>query len=132
MKPHRTDGVSLSFGLIFLTIVVWWGVSQVVPLRLPALGWLAACGLILFGVLGLLGAIRSGRRTEVPQQPIAAEVVPADHGVPADLHADIIRELMQDSVDRLTTGHAPADGLPSGPHGPDGERAGRGPSGQRD
>ena len=24
MKPHRTDGVSLSFGVLFLLAVAWW------------------------------------------------------------------------------------------------------------
>ena len=33
MRPHRTDGVSLSFGLIFLLVALWWAMSQVVNLR---------------------------------------------------------------------------------------------------
>lgn len=96
MKAHRTDGVSLSFGLIFMAVVVWWAVSQVVDLRLPALGWLAAGGLILFGVLGLLSAIRSGRRAEQEAPvPVAADVeAPGD--LSAEVHADIVRELMRD------------------------------------
>ncbi len=32
--------------------------------HLPAAGWLIAGALILFGVIGLLGAIRSGRRAD--------------------------------------------------------------------
>ena len=47
MKPHRTDGVSLSFGLIFLMVAVWWAVSRVVTLHLPAVGWVVAGGLIV-------------------------------------------------------------------------------------
>ena len=58
MKPHRTDGVSLTFGLIFLGIVIVWLFSQAVSVGLNA-GWIVAVGLILFGVLGLLGALRS-------------------------------------------------------------------------
>lgn len=100
MKPHRTDGVSLSFGMIFMAVVVWWAVSQVVDLRLPALGWLAAGGLILFGVVGLLGAIRSGR-TEQPQ-PVQAEVrVDTSGDLPPGVHADIVRELLENPADRL-------------------------------
>jgi len=96
MRPHRTDGVSLSFGLIFLLIALWWAVSQVVTLHLPALGWLVAGALILFGVVGLLGAIRSGRQPEVaaPVQAEAQMETPGD--LPPDLHADIVRELMDD------------------------------------
>ncbi|MFI7598555.1 hypothetical protein [Actinoplanes sp. NPDC049681] len=101
MKPHRTDGISLSFGLIFAFVALWWAVSQVVNLRLPALGWLVAGLLILFGALGLLGAIRSGRRAEVPA-PVAAE---AQVETPGDLspqmHADIVRELLDNPAERI-------------------------------
>ncbi|BCJ52275.1 hypothetical protein Asp14428_37500 [Actinoplanes sp. NBRC 14428] len=101
MKPHRTDGISLSFGLIFLLVAAWWAVSQVVTVRLPALGWLVASVLILFGAIGLLGAIRSGRRTEVAA-PVAAEAqVETPGGLPADLHADIVRELLHNPADRI-------------------------------
>jgi hypothetical protein len=60
MKPHRLDGVSLTFGLIFLGIVVVWLFNQAVSVHLNA-GWIVAVGLILFGGLGLLGALRSDR-----------------------------------------------------------------------
>ena len=63
MRPHRIDGVSLSFGVIFLLVALWWAVSQVVDRAAAGrwAGWWPAA-LILFGVIGLLGAIRSGRR----------------------------------------------------------------------
>lgn len=61
MKAHPTDRVSLGFALIFLAVAGWWLVAQVANLQLPALGWFVAGGLILLGVLGLLGALRSGR-----------------------------------------------------------------------
>lgn len=60
MKAHRTDGVSLTFGMIFLLIAAWWLVAQLLDLPIPAVGWFVAGGLILFGVLGLLAALRSG------------------------------------------------------------------------
>jgi hypothetical protein len=66
------DGVSLSFGLIFLCIALWWAVAQVWTVQLPGAGWLVAGVLILFGVVGLLGAIRSGRRSEAVA-PVPAE-----------------------------------------------------------
>lgn len=92
MKAHRTDGVSLSFGLIFLIVVAWWLVAQVVEVGLPALGWFAAGALILFGGFGLLGALRSGRSAPVESPPdVAVEPV---SGVPPQLHAEIIRELL--------------------------------------
>lgn len=61
MKVHPTDKVSLGFALIFLAVAGWWLVAQIVNLELPTLGWLVAGGLILVGVLGLIGALRSGR-----------------------------------------------------------------------
>ncbi len=62
MKSHRTDGVSLTFAILFLGIVAVWLLSQVVDMTLPGAGWLVAGALIVFGVLGLLGTLRAGRR----------------------------------------------------------------------
>ncbi|AGL14541.1 hypothetical protein [Actinoplanes sp. N902-109] len=111
MKPHRTDGISLSFGLIFLLVALWWAVSRVVDVHLPAMGWLVAGALIFFGVAGLMGAVRSGRRSEPAAEPVTAAVgtpvaapvgpvleTPGD--LPPELHADIVRELMENPADR--------------------------------
>jgi hypothetical protein len=108
MKPHRTDGVSLSFGLIFLMIATWWAVSQVINLHLPAVGWIVAGALIMFGVIGLLGAIRSGRPPVPAPAPepvhVAAEpAVPGD--LPPEMHASIVRELLDDPAERFTKEH---------------------------
>jgi len=101
MRPHRTDGISLSFGLLFLLVAAWWAIAQVVTVRLPAAGWLVAGALIMFGAIGLLGAIRSGRRTEVPA-PVPAEAqVETPGGLPPELHADIVRELLDNPADRV-------------------------------
>lgn len=62
MKAHRTDGLSLTFGLIFLTLVAWWLVAQVVEVSLPNAGWLVAAALIVLGLLGLVGAVRGNNR----------------------------------------------------------------------
>ena len=64
MKPHRTDGLSLAFGLVFLVAVGWWLFGRAIHLALPELGWFAAGALIIFGILGLFGALRGdGRRS---------------------------------------------------------------------
>ena len=120
MKPHRTDGISLSFGLIFLLIAAWWAVAQVLTVRLPAAGWLIAGVLILFGALGLLGAIRSGRRSEVPA-PVAAEArVETPGDLPPEMHADIVRELLENPVERIDLPPAPpafaTDSTPAAGH----------------
>jgi len=61
MKRHRTDTVSFIFGLVFLLIAGWWAGGSWLDLNMPALGWLLAVGLIVFGALGLLGAVRGGK-----------------------------------------------------------------------
>jgi hypothetical protein len=101
MKPHRMDGISLSFGLIFVLIAFWWALAQFVRVQLPAAGWLVAGALIMFGALGLIGAIRSGRRTEVPA-PVQAEAqVETPGDLPPQMHADIVRELLDNPADRV-------------------------------
>jgi hypothetical protein len=110
MKPHRTDGVSLSFGLIFLLIALWWALSRMMTIQLPALGWLVAGGLIMFGVIGLLGAIRSGRSTQPPVQAAATVAQPAPEpeipgDLPPELHASIVKELLDDPADRFRKEH---------------------------
>lgn len=68
MKSHRTDGVSLTFGVIFLVIVAWYLTAGAVRLNLPQVGWFVAGGLILLGLVGLIGALRGGRRSS-PAEP---------------------------------------------------------------
>jgi hypothetical protein len=62
MKRHRTDTVSLIFGLIFLIIVGWWLLGRTVNVGLPALAWMVAVGLLTLGVLGLVGVLRGASR----------------------------------------------------------------------
>jgi hypothetical protein len=100
MKPHRMDGVSLSFGVIFLAIVVFWAFARVVTVDLPAMGWIVASALLLFGVLGVLGALRSGREKQLA--PVQAEaVVERPEGVTPQMHAQIMQELMDGAPARL-------------------------------
>jgi hypothetical protein len=61
VKAHRTDLVSFAFGLVFLALSGWWLLAQLLGLALPAVGWFLASALILIGVFGLVGALRSGR-----------------------------------------------------------------------
>ena len=61
MKAHRTDGLSLAFGLVFLAAVGWWFFGRTVDIGVAKLGWFLAGALIVFGAVGLLGALRSDR-----------------------------------------------------------------------
>jgi hypothetical protein len=87
---HRTDLVSFAFGLLFLSLAAWWLLAQVLGLVLPPVGWFLAGGLILIGVFGLVGALRTSRhgRTSadgaVPTEPSTDPAAPpaADLGSP--------------------------------------------------
>ncbi|MET8350977.1 hypothetical protein [Micromonospora sp. NPDC005206] len=80
MKAHRTDLVSFAFGLVFLGLSAWWLLAQLLGLALPPVGWFLAGALILIGVFGLVGALRSGRPAQ--PGPTAQDAVPAESAVP--------------------------------------------------
>ena len=69
MRPHRMDAVSLGFGLFFLLCPLLWVALHNVDLRLPDVGWFVAGALILVGVLGAIGALRSGRSRAEDRPP---------------------------------------------------------------
>jgi hypothetical protein len=77
MKSHRTDGVSLTFGVFFLVLAAWYLLARLVHLDLPAFGWSVAGGLILLGLLGLVGALRSGRTAGASPEVGAGDAPPA-------------------------------------------------------
>ncbi|GGO10154.1 hypothetical protein GCM10011576_17400 [Micromonospora parathelypteridis] len=85
MKAHRTDLVSFAFGLVFLALSAWWLLGQILGLALPAVGWFLASALILIGVFGLVGALRSGRsgRPEQTAEAGATEAVTPVSGASA-------------------------------------------------
>jgi hypothetical protein len=113
MKAHRTDGVSLTFSVIFLAIAAWWLLAQVIHLELPAVGWIVASTLILLGMFGLLGALRSGR--SAPSAADATSTVPdvtPTSGTPAD-----------PTSGSGPVGGSPADPITAPPYGRAGEGA---------
>lgn len=82
MKLHRTDGVSLTFAVLFAFVVASWILSYVVDLDLPTAGWLVAAALIFFGALGLVGTLRTGRhpQTEQSKPASAPPITPVSPG----------------------------------------------------
>lgn len=85
MKAHRTDLVSFSFGLAFLALAVWWLLARILGLTLPPVGWFLAGALVLIGLLGLVGALRSGRhahREPTAPEPEATVAAPYLDGTP--------------------------------------------------
>jgi hypothetical protein len=65
MKSHRTDVVSLVFGLLFLAVAGLWLAGRYVALDASALGWSVVVALVVLGVVGIAAAaaatLRSGR-----------------------------------------------------------------------
>jgi Domain of unknown function (DUF1707) len=78
MKSHRTDGVSLTFGVFFLVLSAWYLLARLVDVDLPMAGWSVAGGLILLGLLGLVGALRSNRSAGPAPATAAQGAAPAD------------------------------------------------------
>jgi hypothetical protein len=72
MKAHRTDGVSLVFGILFLIIALWWAVNGFIDIRLSRIGWLVPFGLIGLGLLGLVASLRGDRSTHVAGSELPA------------------------------------------------------------
>lgn len=82
MRAHRTDGVSFTFGVLFLALSGWWLVGQLLDLALPPVGWFMAGALILLGSLGLLGAVRAARNGSAPNETARTGATP-DGSTPA-------------------------------------------------
>jgi len=83
VKAHRTDPVSLSFGLLFVVLAAWWLVARLLGLALPPVGWFVAGALLLIGILGLVGALRASR-TANPAAAEAGSTVSGTGPGPAD------------------------------------------------
>jgi drug/metabolite transporter superfamily protein YnfA len=54
MNRHPLDSLSLGFGTAFLVVAAGWLATRWLTVHLPSPGWLAASGLILLGILGLV------------------------------------------------------------------------------
>lgn len=63
MKPHRTDLVSLAFGLVFVGGAALWLTARLVTLDAVTVGWFLAGALIVLGGIGVVHMITAGRRS---------------------------------------------------------------------
>jgi drug/metabolite transporter superfamily protein YnfA len=73
MKAHRTDSLSLFFGLAFLLIAGGYLAGSYLNLDLPGMGWFVAAGLIVLGVVGAITALTPSRRQIEEKQDTDAE-----------------------------------------------------------
>jgi hypothetical protein len=66
MNRHARDTVSLIFGFAFVLVAAVWLLTRLVAVQLPSAGWIAASGLVLLGILGLLSTVlpRRGETSE--------------------------------------------------------------------
>lgn len=62
MKPHRTDLISLAFGVVFLAAASVWLTDLLVGLEVITVGWFVAGSLLLLGAAGLTSALTSNHR----------------------------------------------------------------------
>jgi hypothetical protein len=95
---HRTDAVSLIFGLIFLGVAGWWAASYyldwMITLRLPDVGWLVAGALILLGLIGIAGSLRREPRDAAALPGVTepgGESGPGSTPVPTDPEPEPVR-----------------------------------------
>lgn len=93
MKAHRTDSLSLFFGLVFLLIAAGYVVTAYSDFELPEVGWFIAGGLIFLGVVGAITALIPSRKgspdpvTAIPGETATepfAEEPPVPSGTGAD------------------------------------------------
>jgi membrane protease YdiL (CAAX protease family) len=78
MKAHRTDTLSLVFGLLFIVVAGGFLAESYFDLELPEVGWFIAAGVIFIGVVTAAGALLPDR------QPKPAPVLSAPGGQDAE------------------------------------------------
>lgn len=67
MKPHRTDNISLFFGLAFLIIALGYLAKVYLNLNLPSMGWFVAAGLVFLGIVGAVTALVPTKQAAAPE-----------------------------------------------------------------
>lgn len=70
LRPHGTDGISLTFGLIFVGAAVLWLIARLASLNAAVVGWMTVSGLFVMGAVGLVHALtRAVQRRERDDLP---------------------------------------------------------------
>lgn len=67
MSTRRLDGSALIFGIVFVSIALWWFLGRDFDWHLPNAGWIVAGALIVLGGAGIAKALRSTRDHEPPR-----------------------------------------------------------------
>ena len=110
MKPHRTDALSLTFGLIFVGAVTVWVLNKVVNSELPGIGWFVAAALLIAGSIGLVTALRSDRSNAASEA--AASEAAGDPAAPEGVDSELVGAAADDPIYRdpaTLSLHSPTD-----------------------
>jgi hypothetical protein len=62
MKAHRTDALSLAFGMLFLIIAGAFLANRAFEVRLPDMGILVAIGIVILGAIIAITALFPHRK----------------------------------------------------------------------
>ncbi|GIH04394.1 hypothetical protein Rhe02_24610 [Rhizocola hellebori] len=81
MKAHRTDALSLAFGMLFVLIAVAFLANRAFDVKLPDMGLLVAAGVVVLGGVIAITALFPHRKqnpTEIPpvQDPVEVDENP--------------------------------------------------------
>ncbi len=68
MKTHRTDVLSLVFGLLFVAVALAFTAQQLFHIELPDAAWFLAGGGILVGLAIAITALVPHKSPDVPQE----------------------------------------------------------------
>jgi hypothetical protein len=72
MKAHRTDALSLAFGMLFLIIAAAFLTNQAFDVELPDMGLFAAAGVVVLGAVIAVTALFPHRK----QNAVDSQAVP--------------------------------------------------------
>ncbi|HEX5741956.1 MAG TPA: hypothetical protein VFY17_10455 [Pilimelia sp.] len=127
MRAHRTDLLSLFFGLLFVGLALAWTAHHEAGVDLPSPAWLVVGALLAVGLMGLAGALRGSRTdpdaTDAPpataqEEPGRPAPVP-DTAVPDPAASDDTAEV------RMPAGAGAAGGTPRADTAATGDTGGR-------
>lgn len=99
MRRHSADTISLVFGVIFVGIATWWLAGRFVEIRIPNLGWILAAALILAGLVGVAGSLRTDRAAAMAGAPAVGQAYPSAAPAPSAARPDVVEPATSDGPD---------------------------------
>ena len=78
MKAHRTDVMSLAFGMLFLIVALAYLANREFDVNLPHMGIFVAAGIVVLGGVIAVTALFPHRKEKAVEPPPAQEQVEVD------------------------------------------------------